>query len=219
MHIDSKATITDIPILNVRQFLRRNANLDWNLDNLAQALKITPEEAQKLIAELQSQEYIEPSPVDYETPHWQNTIKGNALANASAAKPVGRAKADKAFAEFMERVNQVNQDPYFLFTVVKVALFGSYLTDAIAVNDVDLAVEIIPKEDDINRRSSLYAQRRNEAKEKGIHFKNYTDYICWPEIEVWKFLKGRSRVISMHPMTSLLDSFPYRIVYSEEQHS
>ena len=217
MHIDSKATIADIPILSIRQFLRRSANQDWNQGNLTQALKIIPEEAQKLTDELQAQGYIEPASENYETLHWQNTIKGNSLANASAAKPIGREKADKAFAEFMERVNQVNHDPYFLFRVVKVILFGSYLTDTQTVNDIDLAVEIAPKEDDIDRRSSLYQQRRNEAQEKRVHFNNYIDYISWPEIEVWKFLKARSRIISIHPMTSLLDSFPHQIIYSEEQ--
>jgi hypothetical protein len=41
------------------------------------------------------------------------------LSSATAAKPVTRATAERALSQFLERVTQVNQNPYFL-----VVLFG-----------------------------------------------------------------------------------------------
>lgn len=218
MHIDSKAKIAGVSILSVRQFLRQNSKRDWGLGTMCQELKITQEEAKKLTNDLQAQEYIELSYVHDGNQYWHNTINGNALANSSAAKPIGREKADKAFSELLERVNRVNQDPYFLYKVVEVALFGSYITSTETVNDVDVAIELASKEYDQNRHFALCQQRREEATEKGTNFRNYSEYICWAEIEVWKFLKARSRVISIHPMKDVLENnFPHKIVYTEEK--
>jgi hypothetical protein len=217
MHIDSKTKMAEIPILDVRRFLRQYSTQDWNLDKVGFVLKITRDEATNLTNELQAQEYIEPSFIYEGGQYWRNTIKGNSLANASATKPVGRLKAEKALAEFIERVKQVNQDPYLLYKVVKVVLFSSYITDAETVNDVDVGVDLTPKEDDLNRRGALYEQRRKEACEKGIHFKNTAKYACWPEIEVTKFLKARSHVMSIHQFKDALAvTSVYKIVFTED---
>lgn len=91
---------------------------------------ISSEKDRRLATELEAQGYTEQAPERNQKQYWCNTIKANAPANASAARPVKRATADKALAQFMERVKQVNHDPCFLYRVVKVVLFGSYLTDA-----------------------------------------------------------------------------------------
>ncbi len=152
-----------------------------------------------------------------EKQYWRNTIKGNALANATAAKPIGRPAADKAFAKFMERVDRVNQDPYFLYKVVTVVLFGSYLTDAPTVNDIDVGIELDTKEKDPRRLNALLDARREEASEKGVNFDNTTVYCCWPEIEVQKFLKAHTRVINLHPLYEALHvATSYKVIYDEE---
>ena len=114
---------------------------------------------------------------------------------ATAAKPVTRAKADQIFAEFMERVQKVNDDPYYLFRVTRVVLFGSYIHDTPTVNDIDIALQLAPKVDDLDRRGELYEQRRRESPRI---FRNLIDLIGWPMNEVWLFLKSRSRTLSLH---------------------
>jgi hypothetical protein len=47
----------------------------------------------------------------------------------------------------MDRVVQVKDDPGFITRVKKVAVFGSCLTDAPKINDIDVYVELIWKED------------------------------------------------------------------------
>ena len=44
---------------------------------------------------------------------------------ASAAKPVTRATAERTLAQFLERVAEVNRNPYYLARVARVVLFGS----------------------------------------------------------------------------------------------
>lgn len=96
---------------------------------------------------------------------------------ASAAWPVTRAKADQIFADFMERVQKVNDDPYYLFRVTRVVLFGSYIRDTPTVNDIDIALQLVPKIDDLNRRGEIYEQRRRESPR---NFRNLIDLIGCP---------------------------------------
>lgn len=77
---------------------------------------------------------------------------------ATAAKPVTRAKADLIFTGFMLRVQQVNEDLYYIFKVTRVVLFGSYIQDTETVNDI--AIELAPKIKSRKWREKLYAQRR-----------------------------------------------------------
>lgn len=218
MRIDSKDNIAGISILAVRRLLKKKYNSDWTVVGASDVLEISQEETLKLLGELHAQGYIKPVGIRGERQYWRNTIKGNALANATAAKPIGRPKADKAFAEFMERVNQVNQDPYFLYKVVKVVLFGSYLTDVPTVNDIDLGIELDTKEKDPDLLHDLFEKRRREALEKGVNLDNTMMYSCWPEIEVQRFLKARSRVISLHPLYEAMHvSSSCKIVYDENQ--
>lgn len=71
---------------------------------------------------------------------WEVTQAGRTLAAATAAKRVTRATAEDALQQFLDRVERVNQDPYFLGRVTKVVLFGSMLKAEIdRLSDVDLA--------------------------------------------------------------------------------
>src|SRR5664279_1469063 len=58
---------------------------------------------------------------------WSVTQAGRRLSVASAAKPVTRATAEKALAEFLDRVERVNRDSYFLGKAIRVVLFGNML--------------------------------------------------------------------------------------------
>ena len=42
----------------------------------------------------------------------------------------------------------MRDNPYFLYKVTKVYLFGSYLPEAERINDIDLAVKLEPREKD-----------------------------------------------------------------------
>lgn len=102
------------------------------------------EKADALIIELERESYIKKAGRFRDEQLWGNTIKGNALALASAAKPILRSTAERKINEFLERVKEVNRNDYYLYKIKKVVVFGSYLSDAEKLGDIDLAIEIVP---------------------------------------------------------------------------
>jgi predicted nucleotidyltransferase len=129
---------------------------------------------------------------------WEVTQAGRTLSSASAARKVTRATAERALAQFLDRVALVNRDPYFLASANRVVLFGSLLLREVErLSDVDLAVELVEKETDWDRAQELNQQRADDLAAKGHRFRGILEVAaCW-QIETFRFLKGGSRVISL----------------------
>jgi len=65
------------------------------------------------------------------------------------------------------------------------------------LSDVDLAVELAPKEEDLRRACARNYERVEELAAHGHRFRNFLDREgCW-YWEVFGFLKGRSRVVAL----------------------
>jgi predicted nucleotidyltransferase len=120
---------------------------------------------------------------------------GSALSIALFSAPVYRRTAEKKLSEFMNRVHQVNMDSRFLYRVRKVVVFGSFLTGAPSVGDLDLAVELGQKEPDGKKHAEMVLARANEAARNGSRFHSFVEKICFAAEEVRLFLKSRSRII------------------------
>ena len=101
--------------------------------------------------------------------------------------------------EFLTRVNQVNADPYYLYRIRKVLVFGSYLSKAEKLGDIDLAITLEPKEPDGERLRTLEDKRIQKASNAGKYFSNIVDQLFWPRREVEQFLRKRSRYLNFHP--------------------
>ncbi|MFD4351541.1 hypothetical protein ACFWPX_03230 [Nocardia sp. NPDC058518] len=155
-------------------------------------------------------------------PSYHPTSKAYALANASAAKPVHRATADKALAGFLERVEQAATDPMNLYVVDRAVLFGSMLDpQRQRVSDVDLAVKLVPNEPVYESAgghqlagSVLLAELNGSRHSSGYR----------GEIGVTKFLKSRSPVLSLAAMSEdgALAGLPpettaHRVVYERSR--
>jgi predicted nucleotidyltransferase len=139
-----------------------------------------------------------------------------------AAKRVTRATAEKALQQFLGRVEQVNNDPYFLGKVTKVVLFGSMLKPVIEpVSDVDVAAEVTSKEADFDRARVKNYERVEKLATQGHRFRNFLEQEgCW-YWEVFGFLKGRSRVISLADYAAektFVLAVPHRFVIGQPEH-
>ena len=218
MHIDSNEKIAEIPILKVRKLLRHVDNeMEWGKNFVVSLLEISPKKANTLLQELERKGYIKPSRILDRQQLWRKTLKGSTLGLASAAKPVNRKTADRIFSEFIDSVKRVNTDSYFLYKVNKVIVFGSYLTHAQKLNDLDIAAELTAKEKNLKLRVELFQQRSLEAERDGRNFDTFIDRLCWPETEVKLFLKSRSRTISLHSISDqIIDRVDHKIVFSDE---
>ena len=152
---------------------------------------------------------------------WTICQAGITFTAATAAKRLARATAERALATFMERVARVNSDPYFLGQVTRVALFGSMLNpDTDRPSDVDLAVQIIPKIADWESHVEKNNERVQELMALGHHFRHTIEYAaCW-HLEVFRFLKGGSRAISLADYDveeSLVRAVPHRMLLGDDE--
>jgi predicted nucleotidyltransferase len=218
MRIDPNGLIGGCPALVVRKALRHLRVWDqWGVAELEAAAALAPGAGRDLVKALRTEGLIEASARGA----WSVTQAGRTFSVASAARPVTRATAEKALAEFLDRVGQVNRDPYFLGKVIRVVLFGSMLKpEVMRLSDVDLAVELATKEADFDRAREQNYRRAEELAEKGKQFRNVLDWeLCW-YFETRHFLKGGSRVIAMADYKAekaLVLAVPHRFLIGEPE--
>ncbi|MFI7004131.1 hypothetical protein [Nocardia sp. NPDC050175] len=216
MNIDPSSTYGGIPMLEFRERLARSRGPRGSWDRPE-----TQFDAQ-LLEELLINGYLERAEGrtdlagSKEPDGYKLTIKAFAVINASAARPIRRATADRALTGLLERAHQVETDPYCIWTVHRIVLFGSMLDQARHyVSDVDVAIELIRHPD-------------HEAPES-VHtalFDAWYSRIPLPsgfpwkgEDQVKKFLKNRSRTLSLHRLTDDIGpaglgwDIPHKMVY------
>jgi predicted nucleotidyltransferase len=218
MHVDPNTTIAGYPVLLVRQALRKLRHIEiWSSGLLGAA------------AGLPAGAGLEPAKASaaggliqkLEKDAWTISPAGMTFTAATAAKRLKRATAERALAAFMERVTRVNTDPYFLGRVTRVALFGSMLNpETDRPSDIDLAVEIVPKIGDWDSHVEKNNDRVQELLMLGHHFRHSIEYaVCW-HIEVFRFLKGRSRAISLADYNvekRLVLAVPHRMLLGDDE--
>ena len=130
-----------------------------------------------------------------------------------------RATAERALGDFLGRVDHVNRRSVFLAKVVEVVLFGSMLKPEVdRVSDVDLAVEIVPKESNPVRARAINERRVVEMELLGRSFRGFLDRELFWYWEAFRYLKGGSRVISLANLKAeaeIVLAGPHQILYAE----
>jgi predicted nucleotidyltransferase len=197
MRIRPDDVIAGFPAKQIRKLLRQST-LSLSVDEGTKILGLNERSILKLLNDLEKQGFIEknafaPDP----NKNWKNTVKGGALSNALFSAPVSRRAAEQKLSEFMDRVREVNEASRFLYRVRKVVLFGSVLTESSTVGDLDIAIELVPKEPDSRKHSELILAHANAADLNGKRFQNFVYRLDFAAQEVRSYLKGRSRIIQL----------------------
>lgn len=197
MRIQPGDVIAGQPALAIRKLLKREKG---TIAIIAEVLDVDLVKARQVYQGLSDEEYIMPSDRPYEAEEgaWRTTRKGNALANATARKPITRRTAERLIQEFLHRVREVNACDDYVYRVKQVILFGSYLGDSLSLGDVDLSLVLEFREHDPHQRDKQIEARINQALRNGKRFQNYTNQIFWPYTEVFSILKGHSPSLSLH---------------------
>lgn len=196
MRLTRKQTICNIPILKIRDYFDHIRPAKITPDKIREHFDLDEAHALELIKELLAEGYIEPVDSEY-----QLTVKGNALCVARYTSPLNKEKADKLFKEFMERVEEINTNDYYLYKVSKIVLFGSYIDpEKTDFSDIDIAFELAPKTKNHEEFSRLNDLRIAEAEAAGKSFPTFFDQIAYTERVVILKLKNKSRYISLHRM-------------------
>ena len=220
MQIDPKSSGGGYPTLLVRKLVRRLNNLlSWDWKTVQRILLVEPSEARAVVKAMEDAGFAE-SNRGRGPKTWTTTQLAQSFGSATVARPITRRTAEAALALFLARVDRVNSDDYFLAKVTRVVLFGSYLrAEANRLGDVDVAVELRPKEVDRGRLRELNARRvtETESKENGHRFNRMLDRESWWQMETFRFLKSRSRSISLVDYSTekaFVDRVPHKVIFS-----
>jgi predicted nucleotidyltransferase len=220
MRIDARTTLGGCPVLQVRKLLRAlNNHLYWDSKTVQAVLSVESRKAAGLVRALEASGLAK-TRRSKGPKAWTTTHLAQSFASASAAKPITRKTAETALARLLERIHRVNRDNYFLGRVIRVVVFGSYLRgDVDRLGDVDVAVELAPKESDRQRLRELNYRRVAVSEKKGRRFSGMLDREMWWRLETFYFLKGRSRSISLHDYRAekqFADEVPHKILMSTD---
>ncbi len=212
MRIKSSDVIGGVEAVAVRNFLRTTPDSEWTVTYAADSLKISSRRASTLLEELTRQGFLKKSTAGRQK-LFLITTKGLALGSATAAAPIRRAKADSALEEFLKRVELVNSSTRYLYGVKTAVLFGSYVTGSGSVGDIDIALQLEQKP--IPNWMEAANKYSKEAAAAGRRFRSFIEFLCWPEIDVKQFLKGRSRTLSLMELSNhrdILLNTPHKVI-------
>jgi predicted nucleotidyltransferase len=201
--------IAGFPIIQVRNALRRI----WIFDvrDIATSLNTTDKRAAEVIRELHTRGWCR------DTGHqsnWELTDAGMQFINASATSPISRQRAETLLSTVIERATEfVEQYPAWPICLKRVAVFGSALSDAAVLGDLDIAIDIEKAaEPDFD---SAMNEARERAEAEGFKPRSKFERIVLPELFLHRKLRGANHSISLHPWSDLTAlNCPYRVVWS-----
>jgi len=220
MQIRPDDLVVGFPAKQVRKLLRQS-DLFLSVDDVTKVLGLSAKSASRLLKTLEQQGFIKkntsaPDPKK----NWKHTIKGGALSNALFSAPVSRRNAERALCEFMVRVGEVNEAGRFLFRVRKVVLFGSFLAESSAIGDLDIAIDLVPKEPDSRKHSELLLAHADAAALCGKRFGNFVQRLDFAAKEVRSYLKARSRIIQLTDCDDgVLKIAEHRVIYEGPEYN
>lgn len=215
VRIDPRASIAGLPSITVRAFLRAIGQSEWSVEYAAARLRLPLKRAARVVKDLVDLGYVKVASTDRER-RYQRSLAGSTLAQASAARPLQRRTAEQKLAEFLARARRINEDDYVLYRVKKVLVFGSYLTAAARINDIDVAIELVHRCQDPDKHSTLHDARIQEGVRSGRRFGSISEEVAWPQTEVLLALKAKSRAISLHPTDdAILKRADCKIVFED----
>lgn len=213
MRISRNQKINNTPILKVRDFFKNLARCrtdTFTLEEVCDFFEIHNLEANNLLRELTEQGFIEKSSSDC----YKTTLKGEALRIARCVPPIKRDKADKIVNDFMQRVEEINNNDYYLYRVSKILLFGSYIKeDAVDFGDIDIAFDLERKIKNKEVFEKLNREFFEKAQDEGKCFSSYIERLFYSETVVISKLKNRNRYISLHRDDEILKVAETKQIY------
>jgi len=111
----------------------------WTVLELAHTLKITRADADRVVALLQAQGYVQPAQTNGE---WMTTPSGETVSGAKLPR-FDRDSVQRALAALQERIQQVNKDSKAVFKTTAAVAFGDFMIkDRARVQAADVGVQL-----------------------------------------------------------------------------
>lgn len=193
--------ICGLDALEARRILKRFGNDAFSLQQAAKQCEIDIATAPGLFARLVAEGYL--TITKGTTESWTVTSKARQLFDKSTTRLLKRTKAQQKLQDLLVRVKELNENAYYLYFVARLGVFGSYLTDKNLLGDLDVCLSLEPRETNQAQHMKLHKARINRAFAEGQRLSNLSDQVCYPIVECYKFLKGRSPKLNLAPFSSI----------------
>ncbi|MHB0998503.1 MAG: nucleotidyltransferase domain-containing protein [Armatimonadota bacterium] len=111
-----------------------------------------------------------------------------------------RSTAEILLKTLVQRTQEVNDNPIFVYSIKRVAVFGSYVSsDKKKLGDVDIAIELVPryKNEDLRRAMAEAFNLR------GPQTCSITERWYFARYEIERYLRNKSKCLSLHDYDEL----------------
>lgn len=199
-----------IPMIKIRDFLRVYSD-GFTKKELKNYFNLSDIETTQIIKSLLQKELVQ---IELKGDYTLSD-NGYMLCRARSVSPIKKEKADKLFNEFLQRVNEVNNDDFYLWKVEKLYLFGSYLDKTKDdYGDIDIGYILERKITDSVKYNKLRMERLNAKLAEGKQLISIDDKLSFPKKDVLLKLKNKCRYISLQPYDEdLFNKFIYKEIY------
>ena len=204
MRITADQKIAGYPAVQIRQLMRETVGRSITPRYVWEILQCSDSVALQVLNHLQTEGFV-----DSVNGHLEPSVKGSALAMATAAPPLRRDTAERLITQLVERARAINKDDRWAYRVGRLVVFGSYVRAAERPNDVDVGCEMVPRWS--GERQQVAEQHRREVRKE--RFRNVSDWATWPKWEVIRFLK--SRRLSIQELDDWILQLDHEIVFTD----
>ena len=173
------AAAPGLPAEAAMSFLRDTKGLvSWTLRELSQTLKISRGEAERVVALLQIQGYVQQHKPD----EWITTPSGETVSGAKPPR-FDRETVEAALTSLGERIQSTNKDRAAKFQITRAVAFGDFLAkDRARVQSADVGIELV-------RRDRAHAAGEITAPHSAVDAREEQHFL--------RQLRGRSALLNL----------------------
>jgi hypothetical protein len=154
-----------LPAEAALSFLRDTKGVvSWSLRDLSQTLNIPREEAERVVALLQIQGYVQPE--SHKAGEWMTTPSGETVAGAKLPR-FDRETVEAALTSLKQRIEETNKDRAAKFQITRAVAFGDFLAkDRARVQPADVGIELTRRNRQQNPDEIAAPHSAAEAREE-----------------------------------------------------
>jgi hypothetical protein len=195
MRVDRNETVAGVPLIKVRDLMRRMCK-----PNVPELMRVSREGVAECTGADITDALVEAGflTVCHEPDRAGYTITelGITLSCASFIKRISRAKANAIVKKMLCRAGAINANSDLIYRVAELRAFGSFITDAADLGDIDVAVDLQFKME----KGDLIEANKARARRSGRNSMSVIERCSFGWHEVCRLLKARSPYISFQPM-------------------
>ena len=206
MRIAGNEKIAGYPAFQIRQLMRETVGRSIGRRYVREILRCSNSTAVRVLSQLEKAGFVEQV-----RGYWAATLKGSALAMATAARPLRRGTAERLIGGLVQRARLMNDDDTWAYRVRVLVLFGSYARGVERPNDVDVGCELCPRWSDEMQRRKEQASR----EKRGGRFRNISEWATWPKLEVIRYLRARARGLSIHELDDWIKATEHTVIFQD----